>query len=56
MWLGLMELSEKKVSSKGVNEMKIKVTEVRNLDNDLTVVFKDYFEMGRDAALKAWGD
>lgn len=36
--------------------MKIKVKEVRNLDNDLIVVFKDYYEMGREAARKVYGD
>lgn len=36
--------------------MKIEVKEVRNLDNDLMVVFKDYYEMGQDLARKVYGD
>lgn len=36
--------------------MKIKVKEIRNQDNDLTVVFTDFYEMGREAARKVYGD
>lgn len=36
--------------------MKIKVVEVKNQDNDLQVVFKDFYEMGRQAALKVYGE
>lgn len=36
--------------------MKIKVKEIRNQDNDLTVVFADFYEMGREAARKVYGD
>lgn len=36
--------------------MKIKVEEVRNLDNDLTWIAVEYYNKGREAALKAWGD
>ncbi len=35
--------------------MKIEVKEVKNLDNDLTVVFKEFYELGRQAAKKVYG-
>jgi len=35
--------------------MKIEVKEVKNLDNDLTVVFKEFYELGMQAAEKVYG-
>ena len=35
--------------------MKIEVKEVKNLDNDLTVVFKEFYELGSHAAEKVYG-
>ena len=36
--------------------MKIKVTEIENLDNELQVVFRDFYEMGKQAARKVYGN
>lgn len=35
--------------------MKIKVEEIVNQDNDLQVVFQDFYKMGQDAARKVYG-
>lgn len=36
--------------------MKIEVKEIKNLDNDVTMVFADAFRAGVRNARKAWGD
>lgn len=35
--------------------MKIKVQEIKNLDNELTVVFKEFYALGRETAEKVYG-
>lgn len=35
--------------------MKIKVKEIKSQDNNLQVVFKDFYELGRQTARKVYG-
>lgn len=35
--------------------MKVEINEIKSTDTNLSVIFKDSYMMGRQAALKAWG-